>query len=62
MRSPRPTQRRSSTTSAAIVRLLAAEHAERQGDVLEGGQVVEQAEILEDDADAPAHARQFGCA
>ena len=40
----------------AVARLVVAEDAERQRDVLEGGQVVEQAEILEDDADPPAHA------
>ena len=42
----------------AIARFLLAEDAERQGDVLEGRQVVEQAEILEDDADAAAERRQ----
>jgi hypothetical protein len=36
-----------------------SEHAQRQRDVLEGGQVVEQAEVLEHHADAPAQRRQF---
>ena len=43
----------------AIARLLAAAHTQRQRDVLVGRQVVEQAEILEDDADAPAQQRQL---
>ena len=37
----------------AIARLVAAHHAQRQGDVLVGRQVVEQAEVLEHDADPP---------
>jgi hypothetical protein len=44
---------------AAIARLLAAAHAQRQGHVLVGRHVVEQAEILEHDADAAAQERQF---
>ncbi|KAH2824480.1 hypothetical protein KXV85_000749, partial [Aspergillus fumigatus] len=38
----------------AIARLAAAHHAERQRDVLVGGHVVEQPEILQHDADAPS--------
>src|SRR6516162_7282502 len=34
--------------------LAAADHTQRQRHVLEGGKVVEQPEILEHDADAPA--------
>ena len=54
MRSPSPTQRSSSTTSSRIAVFVAAEHAQRQRHVLVGGHVIEQAEILEHDADAPA--------
>ena len=36
----------------------APEHAERQRDVLVGGQVVEQPEVLEDEADAPPQRRE----
>ena len=57
MRSPRPTQRSSSTTSAAVARLVLALHAQRQGDVLVGRQMVEEAEILEDHAHAAAQPR-----
>ena len=56
MRSPSPTQRRSSTTSRPIARLVAALHAQRQGDVLVGGEVIEQPEILEHHAHAPPQA------
>ena len=38
----------------AVGRLLAALHAQRQGDVLVSGEVRQQPEILEDDADAAA--------
>jgi hypothetical protein len=47
-------------TTSVVARPVLAEDAERQGDVLEGGQVVEQAEILEDDADPAADRRQVG--
>ena len=43
----------------AIARFLAAAHPQRQRDVLVGGHVVEQAEILEHHADPAAHQRQF---
>ncbi len=46
----------------AVARLLLVEDTERQRDILEGGQVVEQAEILEYDADPPAHRRQVALA
>ena len=42
----------------AIASLVAPDHAQRQGDVLVGGHVIEQAEILEHDADAAAQRRQ----
>ena len=53
----------------AIARLVAPAHAQRQRDILIGGQVVEQAEILEHHADAapqrraarPADARARPC-
>jgi hypothetical protein len=40
--------------------LVLAAHAQRQRDILIGGQMIEQAEILEDDADAAAQQRQLG--
>ncbi|CCF21146.1 protein of unknown function [Pseudorhizobium banfieldiae] len=43
----------------AIADFLLSPHAQRKRDVLVGGQVVEQAEILEHDADAPAQHRQL---
>ena len=43
----------------AVARLVAAEHAQRQRDILEGREMVEQAEILEHDADAASQCRQF---
>ena len=42
---------------AAVARLVLALHAQRQGDVLVGGQMVEQAEILEHHAHAAAQRR-----
>ena len=42
-----------------IARFLLAAHAQRQRDILIGRQVIEQAKILEDDADAPAQHRQL---
>ena len=42
----------------AIARLVPAHHPERQRDVLVGGHVVEQPEILEHDADAPPQRRE----
>ena len=41
----------------AITRLVASLNAQRQRDVFVGGEVVEQAKILEDDADAAAQGR-----
>ena len=43
----------------AIARLGAAEHAQRQRDVLIGRQMIEQAEILEHQTDAPAQHREI---
>ncbi len=59
MRSPRPTHFSEFDDVAAIARFLAPAHAQRQRDVLVGGHVVEQAEILEDHADAAAQQRQL---
>ncbi len=39
--------------------LVLAAHPQRQGHILVGRQMVEEAELLEDDADAPAHQRQL---
>src|SRR5581483_8353845 len=38
----------------AVARLIAAHHAKRQADILVGGHMVEQAEVLKHDADAAA--------
>jgi hypothetical protein len=38
----------------AVARLVLPLDAKRQGDVLIGGEMVEEAKVLEDDADAPA--------
>src|SRR6478735_3535872 len=42
-----------------VARLLAAAHPERQGDIVVGGHVLEQAKVLEDDTDAAAQHRQL---
>ena len=57
MRSPRPTQSQQFDHLGAIAGLVAAHHPQRQRDVLVGGEMIEQAEILEHDADPPADAR-----
>ncbi len=55
MRSPRPTQRKQLDHLGAIARSPPRPlDAQRQRHILIGGQVVEQAEILEDHADAAA--------
>ncbi len=54
MRSPSPTQRKQFDDFGPIGEFVPALHAQRQRDVLIGRQMVEQAKILEDDADAAA--------
>ena len=46
----------------AIARLRLADDPERQCDVLIGGEMVEQAKVLEDDADPATDSRQLGMA
>ena len=58
MRSPSPTQCSSSTTSSRKLSSVRAHDPERQRHVLVGGHVVEQAKVLEHDADPPPQRRQ----
>ena len=58
MRSPKPDPAQELDHLGPIARLLLALHAQGQGDVLVGGQVVEEAEILEHHAHAAADARE----
>jgi hypothetical protein len=49
----------SSIDIGPVARLLLAAHPQGQGDILIGGHVIKQPEILEDDADPAAQQRQF---
>jgi hypothetical protein len=59
MRSPRPTHLQQVDHLAAIAGFFPAHHAERQRHVLIGRHVVEQAKILQHDADLLAHVRDL---